>query len=87
MALFASEHAIVTALRNAVFDSYQRLFPYEPEASYTTIVTIDDESLTALGQWPWPRAKMANLLNKIAAYKPAVIGFDMLFSEIGRAHV
>ena len=81
MALFASEHAIVTALRNAVFDSYQRLFPYEPEASYTTIVTIDDESLTALGQWPWPRAKMANLLNKIAAYKPAVIGFDMLFSE------
>ena len=82
--LFASEHAIVLSLRHAVFDGYQRLFPYAPEASYTTIVTIDDASLSALGHWPWPRAKMANLLNRIAAYKPAVIGFDMLFSEPDR---
>ncbi|MEO8386717.1 MAG: CHASE2 domain-containing protein, partial [Betaproteobacteria bacterium] len=64
-----------------MFDSYQRWFPYERVAAPVTIVTIDEKSLTALGQWPWPRVKMANLVNKLAAYQPAVIGFDALFAE------
>ena len=79
--LFASDHAIVTSLRHAVFDSYQRWFPYERVAAPVTIVTIDEKSLKALGQWPWSRVKLANLVDKIAAYQPAVIGFDALFAE------
>ena len=79
--LFASDHAIVTSLRHAVFDSYQRWFPYERVAAPVTIVTIDEKSLKALGQWPWSRVKLANLVDKIAAYQPAVIGFDALFPE------
>jgi len=82
--LFASEHAIVTSLRHAVFDAYQRWFPFQGVNEPVIIVAIDEKSLTALGQWPWPRAIMANLVDKITAYQPAVIGFDVLFAEPDR---
>ena len=82
--LFASEPPVVTSLRHAVFDAYQRLFPFERMNEPVVIVAIDEKSLTAFGQWPWPRASMATLVDKIAAYNPAVIGFDVLFAEPDR---
>lgn len=72
---------MVTSLRHAVFDAYQRLFPLERVNEPVVIVAIDEKSLAAFGQWPWPRVRMATLVDKIAAYNPAVIGFDILFVE------
>src|SRR4029079_12023617 len=34
------------------------------------VVDIDRRSLAALGNWPWPRATMARLVNAVAAGKP-----------------
>ena len=85
--LFASEPAVVTSLRHAVFDAYQRMFQLERAGEPVVIVAIDERSLTAYGQWPWPRVRMAELVDKIAAYQPAVIGFDVLFSEPDRYHI
>ena len=82
--LFTNEPPVVTSLRLAVFDGYQRLFPFERVHEPVVIVTIDEKSLTEMGQWPWPRVQMASLVDKIAAYKPAVIGFDVLFAEPDR---
>jgi len=45
------------------------------------IVGIDEKSLKAIGRWPWPRATLADLLQKMADQKPAVIGVDVIFSE------
>ncbi|MFZ5354118.1 MAG: CHASE2 domain-containing protein [Bacillota bacterium] len=45
------------------------------------MITIDDASLDALGQWPWPRGTHAELLNIISEGNPAVIAFDIIFSE------
>jgi adenylate cyclase len=45
------------------------------------VVDIDRRSLEEIGPWPWPREKMADLANTIAAAKPAVVVFDILFSE------
>ncbi|MBI3317088.1 MAG: CHASE2 domain-containing protein [Candidatus Omnitrophica bacterium] len=47
------------------------------------LVTIDDSSLQALGQWPWPRSLYAVFLDKISIYQPARVFFDILFSETG----
>ena len=82
--LFASEPSVVKSLRYAVFDAYQRLFPLERINEPVVIVAIDEKSLTAYGQWPWPRVRLAELVDKIAAYQPAVIGFDILFAEPDR---
>ncbi|HEV7821473.1 MAG TPA: CHASE2 domain-containing protein, partial [Burkholderiales bacterium] len=48
------------------------------------IVAIDEKSLARVGQWPWPRDTMAQLVAKIAARKPAAIGVDIVFAENDR---
>ncbi len=45
------------------------------------IVAIDEKSIQELGRWPWSRDTMAALLEKIAAFSPKVVAFDILFSE------
>ncbi len=45
------------------------------------IVAIDDPSLQALGEWPWPRQNHAALIEKLAASEPRSILFDVLLSE------
>jgi serine phosphatase RsbU (regulator of sigma subunit)/CHASE2 domain-containing sensor protein len=71
-------------LRNAVFDTYQRLFPLERISSPVAIVVIDEEDLRRYGQWPWPRTRVAELLQGIAEQKPGAIGFDLFFPEPDR---
>jgi adenylate cyclase len=45
------------------------------------IVAIDEKSLDQLGRWPWPRARIAELIDKLGAYKAKVVAFDIVFSE------
>lgn len=46
-----------------------------------TLVTIDDESLAAIGKkWPWDRSYFAKIVNKIAGFNPKVIALDFTFS-------
>jgi adenylate cyclase len=49
------------------------------------VVAIDDESISKIGQWPWPRSVLAELINALGDYKVAVIGMDLLFPEADRA--
>jgi adenylate cyclase len=72
------------SLRHAVFDGYQRLFPLERHSSPVTIVAIDEDDLRRYGQWPWPRTRVAELVQRIAEHKPLAIGFDIFFPEPDR---
>jgi adenylate cyclase len=46
------------------------------------IVDIDRASLARFGPWPWPRARLAQIVAAIATVKPRVIGLDILL--VGR---
>jgi adenylate cyclase len=72
-------------LRNFVFDTYQRLDPpaYDP-ASPVRILAIDERSLETLGQWPWPRSRLAEMIAKLAPLGPSAVAFDVVFSEPDR---
>src|SRR5581483_838814 len=48
------------------------------------IVAIDDDSRFQLGKWPWPRSRMAAMLDKLNAYGPKVIGLDIPLSDPDR---
>src|SRR5215471_8189912 len=48
------------------------------------IVAIDDNSLAQLGRWPWPRSRIAAMVDKLNSYSPKVIGLNILFSEPDR---
>ncbi|MGH8782455.1 CHASE2 domain-containing protein [Paraburkholderia sp.] len=67
--------------RQLLFDHYQRRFPRIPAAQPVTIVQIDEKTLAAVGQWPWPRNRLAGLVDAIAAQKPLAIGLDIYMPE------
>ena len=72
-------------MQDLVFDQYQRWKP-RPYAfdQPVRIVAIDDESLKRLGQWPWPRERLAALVEALKRAGVASISFDFLFSEKDR---
>lgn len=71
----------ITGVRNWLFDAYQKLSPREPQSQPVTIIAIDEKSLAAFGQWPWPRDILANIINTIDMYGPAAIGLDIYMPE------
>ncbi|MEO8344733.1 MAG: CHASE2 domain-containing protein [Betaproteobacteria bacterium] len=71
-------------LQSLWFDAYQRVSPRQIESTPAMVVEIDERSLAALGQWPWPRTILARLLRKIEDYQPLAIGVDILMSEADR---
>src|SRR5919197_829075 len=73
------------ALRDGVFDTYQRLMPRSRASAPAIIVAIDERALDARGQWPWPRTVMAELLRAIVAAGPAAVGGGLFFAEPDRA--
>ena len=65
--------------------TYTALFRVRgPEAwsEEIAIIAIDDPSIKALGFYPWPRRRYAELLNRLAPADASVIAFDIVFSEI-----
>jgi HD-GYP domain-containing protein (c-di-GMP phosphodiesterase class II) len=50
----------------------------------TVVVDIDEVSLAALGQWPWPRYRVAQLIDRIATEHPSAIAMDIVFPEADR---
>ena len=74
----------VLALRHAAFDQFQRWWPRPYVASPVRIVDIDEGSLERLGQWPWPRARLAELVERLHAAGATAVAFDMVFAEADR---
>lgn len=52
-----------------------------PASGLVAIAAIDDKSIAQIGQWPWPRAVEARLVDALKDYKVKVIGFDAIFAE------
>ena len=71
-------------LRLLVFDGYQNLWPRERKSAPAVIVEIDEASLAAYGQWPWPRTLLADLIDRIAVAQPAGIALDLMLPEPDR---
>lgn len=78
------QYPLVEHLQYLVFDTYQQKFPRPYEDMGVRIIDIDDASLAAVGQWPWPRNVMAQLVSRLSEAGVAVIGFDMVFAEPDR---
>ncbi|MEM5430875.1 CHASE2 domain-containing protein [Cupriavidus oxalaticus] len=54
---------------------------HHPARDDIVIVAIDDASITAIGRWPWRRAVLGQLVERIAAGGPRAIGVDVILSE------
>jgi len=80
-ALSLTRPPFLTHLEGRFFDGLLSDAP--PPSGYQdpVVVALDDESLARLGRWPWPRARVAQLLTRIAAADPASVGIDAIFAE------
>jgi adenylate cyclase len=74
----------IEELRLRAFDLFQVLRPREQTARPVVIVDIDEASLKEIGQWPWPRTVVADLVTRLTALGAAAIGFDAVFPEPDR---
>ena len=83
--LHVIEPTFVEQLRHRVFDEYQRLKPrvYSNDIP-VRILDIDDESLSRVGQWPWPRDVMAEIVARLNELGASAVVFDMVFSQPDR---
>jgi len=45
------------------------------------LAVIDEKSLNRMGRWPWPREKIAVLVNRLNAAGAAVVGLTISFVE------
>ncbi len=79
-----SDPAPLERFRLWVFDQYLTGKPREAGASPVVVVDIDEKSLARIGQWPWSRAVLARLVDKIGETGAAAIGFDIVFPEPDR---
>jgi adenylate cyclase len=71
-------------LRVRAFDFFQVLRPRQQEQRPVVIVDIDEASLKSIGQWPWPRTTVADLVSHITDLGAVAIGFDIIFAEPDR---
>ncbi|MGE0129239.1 MAG: CHASE2 domain-containing protein [Blastocatellales bacterium] len=53
----------------------------QPPPDEIVIVAIDEASIAQLGRFPWPRALMARMLDRLAVGRPKAIALDVLYSE------
>jgi adenylate cyclase len=83
-ALRIADPAPVEEIRVRTFDFFQRIDPRQKTERPVTIVDIDDKSLEKLGQWPWPRTRIAALVDELTRLGAIVIAFDAVFSEPDR---
>lgn len=75
------------AWRNKVFDYYQEIKPREiptPENKPVTIIDLDEQSLETIGQWPWPRNVLAQLVQNLMQMGAVLVAFDIVFAEPDR---
>jgi adenylate cyclase len=81
---WASNAPALVQFRLWVFDEFQHLKPRQYVPTPVRIVDIDDDSLAHLGQWPWPRTRLAKLVDRLSQLGAAAIAFDILFIEPDR---
>lgn len=72
---------------DALLDALVAASAARAPATRVVVVDIDDVSLSAVGQWPWPRYRIASLVDRIAEARPATIALDILMPEDDRSSI
>jgi adenylate cyclase len=77
--LFLPSH--FQSLDNRVRDFYFKFRGPEKASEDIVIIDIDERSIKELGQWPWERDKVAQILTNLTQNNAGIIGLDIVFSE------
>jgi serine/threonine-protein kinase len=70
-------------LQSLEYGAYDLMSPFRQGAPGTelVIVAIDDISLEGIGDWPWPRVYIADIVNMLSKYGAHTLGVSILFRD------
>ncbi|MHB8836807.1 MAG: CHASE2 domain-containing protein, partial [Candidatus Methylomirabilia bacterium] len=71
-------------LEARIYDIFLRSSPHRPAGAVPVVVDIDEESLARYGQWPWPRYRVAQLLERVRNLGASAVALDIVFAEPDR---
>ena len=85
-AIIWSEPVPVRLMHEVIWDRYVEIQPRRWDAEIgVRVVDIDEKSLARYGQWPWPRTRIARLVDALRGYGVRVVAFDVIFAEPDRS--
>jgi adenylate cyclase len=79
--IYIFKPAFLSILEYKLYDAVFQKTYSENRSDAVAVVDIDEYSLDRFGQWPWPRYRVALLLQKIHMAGAAAVGVDILFAE------
>jgi adenylate cyclase len=71
-------------LSRRAFDIFLNAQARPVQSGLVSIIDIDDASMAVYGQWPWPRHRLAALVDRLWTQGVAVVIFDIIFIEPDR---
>ena len=71
---------LTSRIDNQILDRVSALTS-PPVSDEIVLVTIDDASLEEVGQWPWPRATHARMVDRLRDAGARLVVLDVLFQE------
>jgi len=81
VALFSSRIPILDQFELRTYDLRFLWRGARPPSPAIALAMIDEKSLDAEGRWPWPRSKIASLVERLSRDGAKVIAFDIGFLE------
>ncbi len=86
LALFIqiSSPDFIVRIRHVSYDLLQRIHPRAYKEAPIRILAIDNQSLEKIGQFPWSRLVITDIVEKLTDLGAKVLVFDMMFSEEDR---
>jgi adenylate cyclase len=82
--LFISQPQFLNLLELKIYDLYLRSYHQPAATEVPVIIDLDEKSLSELGQWPWPRYRVALLFKYLQAYGASAVVSDIIFVEPDR---
>jgi HD-GYP domain-containing protein (c-di-GMP phosphodiesterase class II) len=82
--LYLFQPLLLSTLDFKIYDTLLESRSPRAPSNNIVIVDIDTKSLAQYGQWPWPRYRIAHLLNKLHEMEALSVGVDILFAEPDR---
>jgi adenylate cyclase len=79
--LYVFKPVYLNILEYKLYDVFLQKAYSKNKIDSVAIVDIDEYSLERFGQWPWPRYRVALLLQKINMAGALAVGLDILFAE------
>ena len=76
--------AFLAQMDDRAYDTLARSASVAPADARIAIVDVDERSLSAIGQWPWRRDLIAQLITRVRELGASVVALDVIFAEPDR---